>query len=188
VNRTRESAGVSSTRVERLRARAAREVAGGRFWRAKELLRAAVSQSDYDPDLYEQFGTVLLAMGDNLEAGRWLFLSGRRDAEYGPAVALFLERHGRRGGARLCASFPAGARLGGPSHYPPPLCDELRELGVPEDAPPGAAPQDVGENRVVGLLARVGCTGCFAYLGVSVVVGAVVVGRWVVDRVAALLG
>jgi hypothetical protein len=154
------------------------------------LLRAAAAQSDYDPDLYEQFGTVLLAMGDNLEAGRWLFLSGRRDAEYEPAVALFLERHGRRGGERLYASFPAGARLGGPSHYPPPLCDELRELGVSEDSPPGApvAPLNEKQGWLVATLTRVGCTGCFAYLVASVVVGGVVVGRWVVDRVAALFG
>jgi hypothetical protein len=181
---------VSSKRIESLRTRAASEVASGRLWRAKELLRAAAAQSDYDADLYEQFGTVLLAMGDNLEAGRWLFLSGRRDAEYEPAIALFLERHSRHGGVRLYASFPAGARLGGPSHYPPPLCDELRELGVPEDSPPGSAvaPLDARQSWVTSILTAVGCTGCFAYLAVSVVVGGVVAGRWIVDRVAAMFG
>jgi hypothetical protein len=179
-----------STRVERLRSRAADEVAAGRLWRAKELLRAAAAQSAYGPDLYEQFGAVLLAMGDNLEAGRWLFLSGRRDAEYEPAITLFLERHGRNGGPRLYASLPAAGRLGGPSHYPPPLCDELRELGVPEDAVPGThvAELNTSPNRVVMGLTAVGCWGCVAYLAVSVVVGGVVVGRWVVDRVAALFG
>lgn len=181
---------MSSTRVERLRAKAAGEAAAGRFWRAKELLRTAVGHSAFDPELYEQYGTVLLTMGDTLEAGRWLFLSGRRDAEYEPAVTLFLERHGRRGGARLYESLPAAARLGGPDQYPPPLCDELRALGVPADAAPGeaAAAPDVREGWVSGVLTAVGCGGCFVYLIVSGIVGGVVVGRWVVDRVADLFG
>jgi hypothetical protein len=180
---------VSSTRVERLRARAAIEVGAGRLWRAKELLRAATAQSAYEPDLYEQFGAVLLAMGDTLEAGRWLFVSGRRDAEYEPAIALFLERHGRHGGRRLYASLPAAARLGGPSCYPLPLCDELRELGVPEDIEPAPiASLNARGSWLTGFLAAVGCGGCFVYLAVSVVVGGVVVGRWIVDRVADLFG
>jgi hypothetical protein len=178
--------------VERLRARATGEAAAGRLWRAKELLRSAVAQAGYDPDLYEQLGTVLLAMGDSLEAGKWLFLSARRCPEYESAIGLFLGRHGRRGGEKLYAAFPGVAQLGGPSHYPPPLCDELRELGVPEDVVPKTPPGDGTESRLGMALTVVGCGGCFlfvfVFMLVCLVVGAAVVGGWVIDRVGGWFG
>lgn len=83
---------------------AERELAQGRLWRAKEVLQGAISNG-YDRELFERLGLVLLRMGDLCEAGRYLFLSGRREAAYQESIGLFLSRHQRNPRA-LFAAFP----------------------------------------------------------------------------------
>jgi hypothetical protein len=51
--------------------RADNYIASGEFWKAKKFLQGKMSQKlAFDPDLLEQYGEVLLAMGDLIEAGR----------------------------------------------------------------------------------------------------------------------
>lgn len=42
----------------------------------------SVGSGSFDPVLYEQLGQALLRMGDDVQAGRFLFLSGVRRPEY----------------------------------------------------------------------------------------------------------
>jgi hypothetical protein len=154
--------------VAKLRKAAAEEAASGRLWRAKELLQQAASRG-YDAELFEQLGVVLLRMYDTLEAGKWLFLSGRRIPEYGEAIATFLERHGSHSGKRLYASFPPSARLGGPEEYPEPLATELATLGVPRNARRAAIPSSPTVMQALAAIAAlVYVVACFT-VGMNVV-------------------
>lgn len=170
-------------------AQAAAHEAAGRLPEARGTLESALPWAGYDPDLFEQYGRVLLTVGEVIEAGRWLFVSGRREPEYEHAIGAYLGKRGRRGGRRLYNSFPPQAKLGPPNKYPPPLCHELKALDVPPDVPPAPASVVLPRTfrrRLNTALGVVGCGGCVIYLAVSVVVGVVVVTGWVKDRVAAL--
>ena len=101
-------------------------------WRAKEILSGRVSSCAFDPDLYEQYGRLLLRMGDVKEAGRFLFVSGRRRQEYDEAIALFLRQTSRAGYRPLLASFPNRVRQLTWEQLPAQLQADLRAAGVPE--------------------------------------------------------
>ena len=65
---------------------AEKEVAKGNLWRAREILQGSIPNAGYDCDLFESLGNVLLSMGDLPEAGRFLFLAGKRQPEYDEAI------------------------------------------------------------------------------------------------------
>jgi hypothetical protein len=44
----------------------ARAIESGQLWRAKEILSGRVGTSPFDAKLYEQFGALLLRMGDEV--------------------------------------------------------------------------------------------------------------------------
>jgi hypothetical protein len=176
---------MSARRTPKLLNRVEQEIAAGRLWRARELLRAGIQS--YEPELFERYGRVLLAMHDIKEAGKWLFLSGRRSPEYRDAIATFLEWCGRRGGKKLYGSFPACARLGPPDRYPEPLAGELVAAGVPADVPPSsqyakAAPFEGGWPGAVG------CAAVVLFLLLSFGVGVVTVLKWLWQSVRCLVG
>ena len=102
----------------------------GKLWRAKEILRGRIGSLPFTPDLYEQYGVVLLAMQDELQAGKYLFLSGRRRAEYDNAIDIYLTRHGTRGGAALASSFPSRAQALPIDALPANVRDALVERGL----------------------------------------------------------
>jgi hypothetical protein len=70
-------------------------------------------------------------MGDDLEAGKYLFLSGVRRPEYESAIRLFVRRYSRAGWQSLLSSFPAAARCAPWADMPLTVKNELREAGVP---------------------------------------------------------
>ena len=107
-------------------------VSSGQLWRAKEILAGRIGSGPFDPESCEQLGRVLLQMGDDLDAGRFLFLSGQRHAEYEPAIQLFLRRYSRAGWQSLVAAFPAAARRCTWSELPPRVREDLVAAGVPE--------------------------------------------------------
>src|SRR5215203_3361718 len=113
-------------------ARVEKAVAEGKLWRAKEILQGKIAAAPFDPALYERFGTVLLAMGDLVEAGKYLFLAGTNEPEYLDAKVLYLSRYARNGWQNLYGTFPSRAKLLDLSEYPEPVADELRRLGYPE--------------------------------------------------------
>ena len=104
----------------------------GRLWRAKEILGGALPKVGYDLELYEAYGQVLLQMHDDLEAGRFLFLSGVRKPEYEEAISLYLERHGHNGWQPLVGTFPHRARLAELHDYPETVRTELSQIGSPD--------------------------------------------------------
>jgi hypothetical protein len=97
------------------------EVAGGRNWRAKEILQGAVAKThaDLEPEFLEVYGVLLDSMGDRFEAGKYLFLSGRRIDAYVDPIELFLDRTRRSHVNDLIAQFPAQIRTRGLGNLPP---------------------------------------------------------------------
>jgi hypothetical protein len=114
--------------IERVRS----ELARGNLWRAREILQGSLENFGYNLELYEEYGKVLLRMGDLPAAGKFLFLSGARTPEYDNAIGLYLKRH-KSSPAQLFKSFPRTARLIVLSTYPTAVEHDLRELGLPNN-------------------------------------------------------
>ncbi len=115
---------------ERTLARAEAERQQGKAWRAKEILQGLIRSHGYHPDLFVRYGELLLEMGDTLEAGKYLFLSGVRKPEYEEAIRLYLQRHRNADLNQLVDSFPGVARCHSFEEYPEPVAAYLRQRAV----------------------------------------------------------
>jgi len=133
------------------------EIKAGRLWRAKEILRGAVGQREYDVELYRRYGELLLTLGDLPEAGKYLFLSGSTAADHQEAIALFLGRWGQNGPNLLYSRFPSRARLASVRDYPHPVRQVLSEGFKP---PSGLVRHPVGSPHQPG-----GCREAIALWG-----------------------
>lgn len=98
-------------------------------WRAKERLQGRLSQNVFDPELFESYGFVLLAMNDTVEAGKYLFLSGVRNPSYSLAIDAYLSRYSGKGMQHIFYTFPKAAQLAPISSYPNVVIDELQARG-----------------------------------------------------------
>ena len=122
---------MTRSRLEPTIDKVAEAIAAGQLWRAKEILSGRVRSRSFDPDLFEELGRVLLKMGDELEAGRFLLLSGKRRPEYQDAIGLFFQRYSRAGWQNMLASLPAAVRACSWSELPQQLRADLEAAGVP---------------------------------------------------------
>ena len=139
----------------------------GRLWRAREYLASRIASSPYDAALCHQLGWVLLRMGDELEAGRYLFASGQRRPAYREAIEQFLDRYRRGGWPHVVAELPSSIRRVSIAELPVRLSSELAELGKPAESALGR-PRRGGRQRaethdvVLGIvLAMVFLASCF---------------------------
>ena len=142
-----------------------------------------------NPALLEAYGKLLDGMGDRVEAGKYLFLSGARQAEYTEPITLFLARHGTSGARSLMARFPAAVRRLPFNELPPTL---QAELSVFPDAgkfsfgrmpPPAAVRPQTSRDVFAGLAATV----VFLVFMVALVIGVITLVRWafsVIGRLA----
>jgi hypothetical protein len=105
-----------------------RLVLQGKLWRAKEILQGRVGSMPYSPDLYQDYGIVLFVMGDLIEAGKYLYLSGKRSSVYEEAVTLYLEKHGKHGWQNLAATFPQRVRAVPLEKLPKNLRSDLEKI------------------------------------------------------------
>jgi hypothetical protein len=137
-------------------AKAEKEISAGRAWRAKEILRSSLGNYGYDAGFYKTYGSVLLQMGDLMQAGKYLFLSTRNlSSDEREAVEIYLERHSKRNFRGLIASFSPAARLKKLSLYPEHVQEKLKELGAKDDL--------VGRMNRIG--AKTEHIGIFLFLG-----------------------
>lgn len=116
----------------RLIEKAEREVARGNLWRAKEILQGSLPNVGFNIQLYEEYGKVLLKMGDLPEAGKFLFLSGVRKPEYEEAIEIFLRKYGNNERYDFIRMLPRQARFGTLSEYPDAVAQKLRSMGFDE--------------------------------------------------------
>lgn len=114
------------------RARAQSEVEAGRPWRAKEILRGALSNPQFatDPYFLESFGRLLDGLGDRVEAGKMFYLSGRRTEEYAASIDLFLTRTKRMPARDFVAQLPGAIRHQGLGCLPEVVLEDLARRGV----------------------------------------------------------
>jgi len=104
-------------------------LAEGCLWRAKEILQGHLATSKYDVVLFEKYGLVLLEMGDLLEAGKYLFLSGIRKPEYRESISIYLGRYEKKNINLLFHTFPHAAQTSEFTTYPESVVYELTEKG-----------------------------------------------------------
>lgn len=154
------------------------EIERGRKWRAKEILRGNLAARGYDLELYEQYGRLLRELGEELEAGKYLFLCGARKEDYLPAIELYLSRSGRDQ-ALLQSTFPAAARDLRLEYYPQPVRSELENRGFrgghrrPDD--PLTRPTPVFKRRLV----VAGCLFAAVFVLICILVGLGTIVSWV---------
>ena len=154
-------------------------------WRAKERLQGRLSQNVYDPELFESYGFVLLAMNDTVEAGKYLFLSGVRDPSYLPAIDIYLSRYSGKGIQHITHTFPKAAQSAPFTAYPETVIDELRERGfsTSEVTKELRAKSEPGNPSGLGIAGSVFATVLFAVIVgflVSAVRGLVWLYEWLV--------
>lgn len=109
--------------------RAHDEVAKGRLWRAKEILRGRIAGAGYDAGLFERFADVLAAMRDDDEAGRYYLLAGKAEGAAGDLARAFLTRRASRSFAQLWSDMPAAARRSPIEALPASTIDLLTSAG-----------------------------------------------------------
>jgi hypothetical protein len=115
-------------------ARARAEEAAGRVWKAKDILRGRIGSGPVDAEVFDVYGLLLERMGDRFEAGKYLFLSGRRSPERAPAIEHFLTRQRGRHRADIWARLPSAVRAASFESLPPVVQQELTALGVRREA------------------------------------------------------
>ena len=102
----------------------------GEVWRAKEILRGNIGSGSYDSQLFERYGMLLMDLGELVEAGKYLFLSGHRRPEYNQAIETYLSRHPEDRPEDLYHSFPSAARFREIHRYPLDVRRTLEERGL----------------------------------------------------------
>ena len=168
--------------VTEIIARADAELSAGRPWRAKEILRGGIS-GRMEPAILERYGRLLDSLGERVEAGKYLFLSGARLPEYAEAIALFKARTAKLRESALASQFPSALRRLRFDELPATLQRDLRELGVAEKAF-GRQPRRTRAEptRVARVVDRLVIGLAIAVLGlflVALALGIGVIGRWV---------
>jgi hypothetical protein len=156
-------------------------IESGELWKAKEILRGRIGTQPYNPDLYLQYGELLLKLQDRLEAGKYLFLSGARDDRFAAAISLFVGRHSRSGWQSLVAQFPAQVRKAPLLQLPIAVQDHLRALGIkalPQETRPLAELRHPKPGRLRDTLEFIGCAAVLLVLVGIFVIGVVTVIRY----------
>ena len=162
--------------------RAENELHAGRLWRAKEILRGAIAAGHANSLVLERYGQLLDALGDRVDAGRYLFASGLREARYAEAIKLFLDRHARATPDQFAQLMPRSVRRTPFSDLPPALQEDLRRRSVPAwhfQAP--SAPASGGARHLSEWAIAAGAIAITALFVVALVVGIFKILDWLVD-------
>ena len=151
--------------IEKARA----ELAAGNNWRAKEIIRSSLGNYGYSSKLYRFYGEILLLMGDELQAGRYLFYSvDEPNTKERDAIELFLERHGGKNFMALLAAGPT-IHAKSLSDLPSFSRERLAELGAPENL------ERATKSDNLGWLWLSGCLLVVLIGAILVVIGAITV-------------
>ena len=141
------------------------ELAAGNHWRAKEIIRSSLGNYGYSPELYRFYGEILLSMGDELQAGRYLFYSvDEPKVEERDAIELFLDRHGGKNFKALLAAGPT-IHAKSLSDLPSFARERLAELGAPENLERATKSDNLGWIWLSGCLLVVLVVAVLAVIG-----------------------
>jgi hypothetical protein len=156
------------------------ELSVGRVWRAKEILSGNIKSGLVVPEILERYGVLLDSVGDRLEAGKYLYLSGIRRPEYEYPIALFLQRHSKLDGPALVSRLPQAIRRTPFNELPAAVQADLDARGVRHSAfGVGERPRVVPEHRWTDHLLMVGAVIVMLFFFASLAVGGWKVTEWV---------
>jgi hypothetical protein len=156
------------------------ELSVGRVWRAKEILSGNIKSGLVVPEILERYGVLLDSVGDRLEAGKYLYLSGIRRPEYEYPIALFLQRHSKLDGPALVSRLPQAIRRTPFNELPPAVQADLDARGVRHSAfGVRERPRVVHERRWTDNLLMVGAVIVMLFFFASLAVGGWKVTEWV---------
>src|SRR4029453_13713639 len=165
------------------------QVQAGRVWLAKDLLRGAIRSGEIDSAVLERYGRLLDSIGERVEAGKYLFLSGSRQPETSDPIKLFVDRCARNGPKALVAQFPSAIRRRRLDDLPPQVVTELVNLGVTASLlgrPRRHRVKRRAPRWMEPILTAVGIA-VFAAFVVGVLTGFREAARWVVSYLHAIL-
>ena len=158
--------------------KADKEIKADNLWRAKEILSGNLGNLGYDHKLYEKYGELLDKMGDKIEAGRYLFLSGKVQSE---SISLFLKKHSKKDPRNLIGTFPKAARLKNIDDYPDSVARKLKELGIKtEDLKQHSQYGSDYKESFFDKLIPLGCAGGFIFVAICAVIGLYTIGKWLI--------
>ena len=104
------------------------------YWKAKQILRRLIKNSNkYNPEFFGLYGKVLSKMHDDLEAGKYFFLSDLRGPEYDDKINLFISRYTKSKNKRyisLSSQFPKIAQNRKIDDFPEPTRSDILKLGL----------------------------------------------------------
>jgi hypothetical protein len=164
--------------VEQFLSRVEAHIQTRHVWRAKELLRGAIGSGQVDARILERYGQLLESVGDRVEAGKYLFLSGVRQPDYQPSIQLFLNRHSRSGPKSLVAQFPTRIRCRPLSELSPQVVAELADFGVTASSFTLRRTRSVSKP---GPWARWAIAAAVLAIGASFIIGAIIGMRAIAD-------
>lgn len=162
--------------IETTIANAKTEIAKGRSWRAKELLTSSIGNYGYSKDIFAALGSVLLQMGDDLEAGKYLLLTvDTPSSKELAAINLFLERYAKLKYPALLCKFPLSARLDNRDNYPTFFRDHLTRIGAPKNLQKNSLTK---RETIIDRLCIAGALFIFLGIVICAFVGALTILKW----------
>jgi hypothetical protein len=151
--------------------RAQFDVQQGDLGSARMRLRSFISTARYSAEVCEMLARISRQMSDPVEAGRWYFLCDSADEEAAACIELFL--HSCRDDARRIATrIPARVRSTPAEQFPEAVRERLSALPLTPSASLHSG------NDVTGNLVFIGCLVLLTSIGVTSVIGAGIIIRW----------
>ena len=165
--------------------KAEKEIQKDNLWKAKEILQGNLKRLGYDKKLYKMYGYLLDQLGDRIEAGRYLFLSGQIQAEDSESVSLYLKRHTKKDPRYLLRTFPKAAQLKKIEEYPESVGKVLKELGLEDKdlylkLPKPAEHKEAWFDKIHDYVPAVGCIIGIIFLAICLIVGLFTAIKWIV--------
>lgn len=166
--------------VDNTISRANQQLLLGQTWRAKEILSSSIPNYEYSKELFYALGSILLQMGDDLEAGKFLLLSVDQPTNNEEkAIKIFLERRRKNHYKDLLASFPKRSRQINREDYPTYLRNYLVEIGAPSKLVVPDRTLVFSKQPQTDFMFFAGCT-LVAFLTISCfIVGAFTIISWI---------
>lgn len=107
------------------------------YWKAKQILRSRIKNIDhYNPELFGLYGEILAKMHDDMEAGKYFFLSNLRGPDYDDKIELFISRYKntkKKKYISLSCQFPKIARYRNIKDFPEPIKSDILKLDLKTD-------------------------------------------------------
>jgi len=160
-------------KLEQLLEKSNREVAAGQLWRAKEIIRSSFHRFGFQAPLNAAYGKILLAMHDDMQAGKYLFYGEPLPSDQEQqAIDLFTNRHGKDGKYGLWVNRP--------------LALEGKILDLPDFIKKRLAQfHDMDNPKVIEITAEKdennwGCMMIMLFMMTCLVVGFITAIKWVV--------